>query len=140
MLRNLSFLPIATALFFGLITQQASAISAEEFYAKCNSVHQAKDSETTQQSIHRALDTGSCSGYIGGVINGVNLVGNMLGSQGAVQKNFICLPEGKQAQELLVEVLQYIQANPTLSVAPAQLSIYNALSKHYPCKKFKQKN
>ena len=93
MFRNLSFL-LAT-LFFGLITQQASAISAEEFYAKCNSVHQAKDSETTQQSIHRALDTGSCSGYIGGVINGINLVGNMLGSQGAVEKNFVYLRAGK---------------------------------------------
>lgn len=125
-------------LFF--VSQQASAISAEQFYKKCHNIHQAGETETVQQSVNRALDAGSCGGYIGGVINGVNLVGNMLASQGAVKKNFICLPEGKQAQGLLVEVLQYIKANKNLSGAPVQLSVYNALSESYSCKEFLNSN
>jgi hypothetical protein len=115
---------------------QAFAISAQQFYDKCNNINQSKSQETASEAVTRALEAGSCTGYVGGVINGVNLVGNMLGQQKAVKKNFICLTKKKQVQELLYESLQYIKEHENLRDAPAQISIYNVMTANYPCKEF----
>lgn len=119
-----------------LNSTQAFAISAQQFYDKCHNINQSKKQETPNEAVTRALEAGSCTGYIGGVINGVNLVGNMLGRQKAVKKNFICLTKNKQVQELLIESLDYIKHHENLQAAPVQLSIYNAMATNYPCKEF----
>lgn len=114
----------------------AFALTSQQFYNKCSSAYKAADAETPQQAVDRALDAGSCSGYVGGVINGINLIGNMLGQQKAVKKNFICLPKGLQSQALLQDVLKYIKDNQSLSQGPVQLSVYNAMTTRYPCEEF----
>lgn len=119
-----------------LSSTQASAISAQQFYEKCQNINQSIKQETPSEAVSRALEAGSCTGYIGGVINGVNLVGNMLGQKKAVKKNFICLTKNKQAQELLLESLAYIKQHENLQAAPVQISIYNAMTTNYPCKEF----
>lgn len=109
------------------------ALTGQQFYDKCVDTYKAPEQETAREAVGRALNAGSCSGYLGGVINGVNLVGNMLGQQKIIKKNFICLPQGKQAQELLQQALDYIKANPKMAEVPAQLSIYNVMAASYPC-------
>lgn len=84
----------------------------------------------------KALDMGSCSGMVGGVVNGVNLVGNMLGRQGAIKKNFICLPENIKATDLLNETLEYIEKNEKHHKLAAHLSVYAFMTEKYPCKEF----
>lgn len=107
--------------------------SAQDFYKTCNDAYKSPHAESAEEAVSRALVAGSCAGYVGGVINGINLVGNMLGQQKAVDRNFICLPAKKQSQELLVEVLDYIAGHPDIANSPAQLSVYNAFSRKYPC-------
>ncbi|BBB29153.1 Rap1a/Tai family immunity protein [Neptunomonas japonica] len=128
---------ISLFIFISLFSSaQAFAISAQQFYDKCHNINQSKSQETPSQAVTRALEAGSCTGYVGGVINGVNLVGNMLGQQKAVKKNFICLTKNTQIQELLYESLQYIKEHEKLSDAPVQISIYNAMTANYPCTEF----
>lgn len=121
------------ALVFLVFGNDAHSYSAQEFSDNCRDAYKSTEGETAEDAVSRALVAGSCAGYVGGVINGINLVGNMLGQQKAVDKNFICLPEKKQSQALVYEVLEYIDQHPTLANSPVQLSIYNAFSKLYPC-------
>lgn len=123
-------------LFLFFLSVQAKALSSQEYYQKCKDSYRTKTSESPQQAVDRALSTGSCTGYIGGVINGINLVGSMLRKQKALDKNFICLSQKKQANELLEEVLDYIENHKQYADAPVQLSIYNHMAKTYSCASF----
>lgn len=62
------------------------ALTGQQFYDKCVDTYKAPEQETAREAVGRALNAGSCSGYLGGVINGVNLVGNMLGQQKIIKR------------------------------------------------------
>ncbi len=131
----------AHILFFVMLISvsfNSQAFSVSNFIQKCSTAHQSKPDETPQQTVNRALDAGSCGGFVGGVISGVNLVGNILIKQNVMPNNFICLPPKKQVNELLVEVLKYMNNTPELHGAPAQLGVYNALATTYTCAKPKK--
>ncbi|HHH36811.1 MAG TPA: hypothetical protein ENK48_08315 [Gammaproteobacteria bacterium] len=113
----------------------AQALTGNEFLLRCKDVNHAKKGrETIQEVVDRALDAGSCAGYVGGVINGINLVGNMLRQQKAMKKNFICLPQGMQASALVKQMVEYLEKNPKTLKAPVSLHIYNHFARSYPCK------
>lgn len=119
-------------LFFAL--QNAWAFTGEQFLNKCDQVHQIKSTtETIQESIDRALDAGSCTGFVGGVIQGVNLAGDLLRAQNVIRRQFICLPTGIKAANLLEIVLQDLRKQPDDINAPAQLHIYRSIGKKYSC-------
>jgi len=122
--------------FLLTITSQAFALSSLQFLEKCRKAHVHKKTDTPQKIVTKALDMGSCSGMVGGVVNGVNLVGNMLGRQGAIKKNFICLPENIKATDLLIEALGYIEKNKQHHNLAAHLSIYAFMTGKYPCDEF----
>ena len=84
-------------------------------------------------------DAGSCSGFVGGVIQGVNLIGNLLRAQNAIERQFICLPEGLQAAQLLEAVLVDLRKRPDDIAAPAELHIYRTIGTKYPCAKSESK-
>lgn len=130
---RIRFLP-CLALFLLLPGSYAHAISGKAFYNKCSkAVSSTKQGETPQEAVTRALNAGSCTGYVGGTINGINLVGNMLMTDGKLKRNFICLPEGIQANKLLMELLSYLYSKPAELNAPVQMHLYNKFTKEYPC-------
>jgi len=113
----------------------AQAISGKAFYDKCSkALSNPEQGETPQEAVNRALNAGSCTGYVGGTIKGINLVGNMLMAKGKIKRNFICLPEGIQANKLLVDLLGYLYSKPAELNAPIQMHLYNKFTKKYPCK------
>lgn len=122
------------ALLLTVMAHNSHAYTSTEFLKKCETAHKAVPNEKPQQSVNRALDFGACTGFVGGVVSGVDLIGNLLRSQKAIKQNFICLPPNKPANELLQEVISYIKQNQkSQGNAPAQLSIYNALAPRYRC-------
>ena len=130
---------LSAAILLSLFSSSSYALTSQEFYDKCNNLYQSPGKETPQDAVNRALNAGSCSGFVGGMINGFNLVGNMLGQKGAVKRNFVCLPAGKQSQELLDEVIAYIKENPEKASEPVQISVYNTFVLGYPCEEFANK-
>jgi len=112
----------------------AHAISGKAFYDKCSkALSNTEHGETPQEAVNRALNAGSCTGYVGGTIKGINLVGNMLMSKGKIKRNFICLPEGIQANKLLMDLLGYLYSKPDELNAPVQMHLYNKFTTQYPC-------
>ncbi len=91
-------------------------------------------SAEVQRMLAVALDSGACAGFVGGVVQGVNLVGGMLMMQGAAKKNFICASEQVHARQLVEVTLKFIKANPDMAKLPAHINVYEALSREYPCK------
>ncbi len=124
------------AIFLLLFSAPAfSLTTGQDFVQRCKNLNQAKQKgETVQQIVDRALDMGSCAGFVGGVINGINLVGNMLRQQKAMDKNFICLPQGIQANTLVNELINYLETRTNDINAPLSLHIYNKFVSQYPCK------
>jgi hypothetical protein len=125
-------LPLA-ALSLAMFSSQSYALTGQEFHDKCQGLYTSPGKETPQEAVSRALNAGSCSGFVGGMIEGVSLIGRMLEHKGAVKKNFICLPPGKKSQQLLEEVLTYVENNPKVAGEPVQVSIYNTFAESYPC-------
>ena len=119
----------------------AQAISGKAFYDKCSkALSNPEQAETPQEAVNRALNAGSCTGYVGGTIKGINLVGNMLMAKGKLKRNFICLPEGIQANKLLMDLLGYLYKKPAELDAPIQMHLYNKFTKEYPCTEISKKN
>lgn len=105
---------------------------------KCNASFKSNPNEQDAGKVlELALDSGSCAGFVGGVIQGVNLVGSMLRKQGATKKNFICLPPGVHARDLTKIILDHYKKNPADVKAPAQIGIFNVFTKKYPCQQEK---
>ena len=129
MIRVLCALPVALL----LISQPALALSCGEYVEKCAPEKIGSLSGSAQQSIDKALDAGSCTGFTGGVLNGANLVGQMLIKQNALKANFICLPGKLHATALVGKSVTYIRNKPKLKDLPAQAGIFEALSNAYPC-------
>lgn len=118
-----------------LSAEPAFAFTGEQLIDKCNaSFKDDPNKQSAAKILGKALDSGSCAGFVGGVIQGVNLVGSMLQKQGAAKKNFICLPKGLHAKDLVTMTLAHFKKNPKELKLPAQLGIYNAFAKKYPCK------
>lgn len=110
------------------------ALTGGEILEKCKaSISPPPNSEPTQKAISRFLDAGTCAGYVGGVLSGVDLVGSMMQQQKLANRNFICVPTNIHSQLLLKEVVEYIEKNPKEKGTPAQLVIYQLFSKKYPC-------
>lgn len=102
---------------------------------KCNaSFAENPNSQSSAKVLAMALDSGSCAGFVGGVIHGVNLVGSMLQKQGATTKNFICLPKGLHAKDLVRTTLDHFSSHPSDAKGPAQLGVFNGFMRKYPCK------
>jgi len=117
-----------------LLVEPAFGFTGAQLIDKCNaSFKDDPNRQSAPKVLGMALDSGSCAGFVGGVIQGVNLVGSMLQKQGATKKNFICLPRGVHAKDLVKIILAYFKANPDDLHLPAQLGIYNAFAKQYPC-------
>lgn len=117
-----------------LVVEPAFAFTGAQLVSKCNaSFKEDPNKQNATRVLEMALDSGSCAGFVGGVIQGVNLVGSMLQKQGATKKNFICLPEGLHAKDLVKITLVYFKENPQDNQSPAQLGIFNAFAKKYPC-------
>jgi hypothetical protein len=122
-----------TLLPVGAVAMETT-FTGDRFYSKCNKVNLTKGEETPNEAVQRALSAGSCSGFVGGVVKGVNLVGNMLQAQGAAQRNFICLPQGQHAMDLVRAVTTYIDSHDEVKSLPAQAAVYAALVEKFPCK------
>lgn len=117
-----------------LVVEPALGFTGAQLVDKCNaSFKEDPNNQDAAKVLEMALDSGSCAGFVGGVIHGVNLVGSMLQKQGATKKNFICLPKGLHAKDLVRITLDYFKKNSEDTQAPAQLGIYNAFAKKYPC-------
>ena len=117
-----------------LLAGPAYGFTGAQLMDKCNaSFKENPNKQSVAKTLELALDSGSCAGFGGGVIQGVNLVGSMLQKQGATKKNFICLPKGLHAKDLVKTVLAYFKTNPEDLNLPAQLGIYNTFAKQYPC-------
>ncbi|MCP5146114.1 MAG: hypothetical protein H6978_14995 [Gammaproteobacteria bacterium] len=112
---------------------QVSAITGSEFLARCDGLNNAPKDETPQQAVDRALQAGSCIGIVGGVVQGVNLVGSMLQAQKATTRQFVCLPDGVQATELLELVLSDLRKQPADAGAQAPAHIYRSIMARYAC-------
>lgn len=123
-------LPLALLL---LCCQPALALSGGEYIDKCSPEKIGSLSGSAQESIDKALDAGSCTGFTGGVLNGANLIGQMLIKQKALKVNFICLPGKLHATALVEKSVAYIRNKPALKDLPAQAGIFEALSNAYPC-------
>lgn len=124
------------ALFLVSLTAASPSLSytGAEFLEGCSkATGAAPKGETPQQTVNRALQAGTCVGYVGGVINGLNLVGNMLRQQGGMKKNFICISEKVQAPKLLQLLLSDLEKQTANMDAPVQLHIYRVFTQHYPC-------
>jgi len=116
------------------LMESVFAFTGEQLVDKCNaSFNNDPNKQSVANVLEKALDSGSCVGFVGGVIHGVNLVGSMLEKQGATKKNFICLPEGVHAKGLVKTTLAHFKKNPKELKLPAQLGIYNTFAKKYPC-------
>lgn len=111
------------------------AFTGADFVEKCHDVNLAKGAETPQQAINRALDMGSCGGFVGGVVQGVNLVGELLQAQRAAPHNFICAPSELHPMDIVREVSGYISQHAEMKNLPAQAAVYSAMVTKYPCKK-----
>lgn len=119
-----------------LIQVNANALTSHELVEKCKvALEQLPDSESKETAVKRFLDVGTCGGYIGGVVAGVNLVGAMLVQQKAIEKNFICTPERLHAQKLMKTLINYVDKNKKLKKEAAQLVIYKMLVEKFPCSK-----
>ncbi len=130
MIRVYRALPVALLFLF---SQTAMALSGGEYVEKCSPEKIGSMAGSAQQSIDKALDAGSCTGFTGGVLNGANLVGKMLIKQNALKANFICLPGKLHATALVEKSVTYIRNKPKLKDLPAQAGIFEALSNAYPC-------
>jgi hypothetical protein len=117
-----------------LLAETASAFSGSQLVEKCDASFAGNpNKQDNSRVLEIALDSGSCAGFIGGVVHGVNLVGSMLQKQGATNKNFICLPKGLHATNLVKITLMHYKQNPQDADLPAQLGVFNAFVKKYPC-------
>ncbi|WP_177418190.1 Rap1a/Tai family immunity protein [endosymbiont of Lamellibrachia barhami] len=128
--RSLTALPLIL-----MLSGNAYALSGQDYLDKCKkAITTPLEKETAQQAVNRALDAGSCGGFLGGTLGGMNLVGNMLLHKKALKRNFVCLDEGKQINELMKEFLVYLEGKPKDMKAPVQMHIFNHFSKKYYCK------
>lgn len=90
--------------------------------------------EKQEEAIRRFLDAGTCGGFIGGVVAGINLIGAILVNQGGLKNNLICVPPNLHAQQLVNIIVQDIKVkNKKLGEESAQIAIYQSLRKRYPC-------
>lgn len=112
----------------------SAGFTGSDFVQKCRDVNLAKSAESSQEAVNRALDMGSCGGFVGGVVQGVNLVGDMLQAQGASNRNFICSPRELHPMDIIRLVSEYIQKNPRFEKLSAQSAVYAAMIGRYPCK------
>jgi len=128
---------LCVALLFcaALFSEGTWALSGEAFLQKCQRVTVAPEKgESPQEIVNRALDAGSCAGFVGGAIKGINLVGNMLLQKKLIKHNFICLPQGVQANTLLAELVNHLASSPPEMEAPVQMHLFNLFIKEYGCK------
>lgn len=122
------------AVLLTMLPTGASALTAGELAKKCtDSLQQGSTNQPTQETAARLLDAGSCAGFVGGVISGVNLVGNLLRQQDAMKRNFICLPQNTHAQALVRVVIEHITAHSEDKNVPAELAVYKAMILKFPC-------
>lgn len=129
-----SYPSIFLSVILSMSASPAFSYSGTEFLQHCNEATGAPaQGETPQQTVNRALQAGTCVGYVGGVINGLNLVGNMLRQQGGVKKNFICIGKKVQAPKLLKDLLGELEKQPQDMEAPVSLHIYRVFTERYPC-------
>jgi len=120
-------------LFF--IQSSAFAFTAGELAEQCRVTQQKlPEKEAGEKAIKRFLDTGTCAGYVGGVIAGVNLAGAMMMEQKVMKTNFICMPRKYHAQQLVKMFLDYMDENKKYAKESAQLTVYNVFRKRFPCK------
>ena len=135
-IRKKMLVPVLVAVIFGLgAAPSHAALSGGQLVKKCKLSFSADQNLDLKQSLNVALDTGACSGFIGGVTHGVNLIGAMLMKQGAIKKNFICLPQGIHAKTLTEISMRYIESNPDKQNLPAQIGVFEAIVKEFPCNK-----
>lgn len=124
-------------LIFGLLlltlATSANAFTGRDYVEKCNPEKLGAVSSNAQDSFNNALDAGSCTGFTGGVLNGANLVGQMLIKQNAMKRNFICLTGKVHATALVEKSVEFINNKPALLDLPAQAGIFEALTASYPC-------
>lgn len=117
-----------------LTASYAYGFSGAQLVDKCNvSLDDNPNKQNNAKMLELALDSGTCAGFVGGIIHGVNLVGSMLQKQGATTKNFICLPNGIHAKDLTRITLEHFRKNPADLKSPAQLGVFNAFTTKYPC-------
>lgn len=116
-----------------LLSSHAMALTGQEYIDKCDPEALKGQSADPQAALKRALDAGSCTGFTGGVMQGINFIGNMLQSQKAMSKNFICLTDEVHALGLVEIAYNHIKGKEKLLGLPAQAGIYEALVSKYPC-------
>ncbi|MDH5258190.1 MAG: Rap1a/Tai family immunity protein [Gammaproteobacteria bacterium] len=125
---------IAMIFVFSVFPNMVMAMSGQELVEKCSKISaQASDTAPKQASISQIMDAGSCAGYIGGVISGVNLVGNMMMQKKIIKYNFICMPQKVHAQQLLEIAVDNIKKDPKLASSRAEVAIFDIFNSNFSC-------
>jgi len=110
------------------------AMTAQELLDKCSHLpnNSAKE-ESPQRTVSRIMDAGSCAGFVGGVISGINLIGNMMMQKKIIEYNFFCLPQAAHSQELLNLTLEHIKKNKKLASSRAEVAVFHIFNSKFSC-------
>jgi len=120
-----------------LTSFNVQAMTGEELLTKCSNIQESnvKDKNSSKQTVSKILDAGSCAGFVGGVISGINLVGNMMLQKKIIEYNFVCLPKAVHSQQLLNIVLDDIEKDKKLAEVRAELAIFHIFNSKFSCAK-----
>ncbi len=113
----------------------AQAMTSEQLVGACkNSQQKLAQDAKREDAIRKLLDTGTCAGFIGGAVSGINVVGSLMKQQGVTKRDLICLPTDISPPQLVNMFVKHIDSHPEEKQLPAQLGIYRYFVSNFPCK------
>ncbi len=125
---------VATALML-LVWAPAHALTSEQLINACkNSQQKLPQDAQREDAIRKLLDTGTCAGFIGGAVSGINVVGSLMKQQGVTKRDLICLPKDISPPQLVDMFVKHVDSHPEEKKLPAQLGIYRYFVGNFPCK------
>jgi hypothetical protein len=89
-----------------------------------------KQCEARQVDAQSYVDSGTCFGFIVGVIAMIAVY-----QDGNIAPQTICIPEGVRPKQALDIVVQYLHGHANDRHADAAMLVWRAFSEAYPCKK-----
>lgn len=117
-----------------LLPLTSHAISSETFYNQCKSAFQPPaEGEENRRTAERLIEAGTCVGFVGGTVSGINLMSNLMRQQNLIRKNLICMPPGNNPRQMMSEVISYLDKNADQRKLPLEAVIYHYFMNRYPC-------
>lgn len=125
---------IITLLCLTLLPMSAFAVPAGDFLERCKTA--AAKPETAEDNkliAQRLITAGSCVGFVGGTLAGINLISNMMLQQKVVKANLVCLPKDTTPQQVYNDTLSYIDKEEDVKKMPIEAAIFRLFTQKYPC-------